>query len=217
MSEIAHKYIVENMSGFICPHCHTRSDIFAGHSGPQMAEDFKVPFLGRIPIDPALGAAADRGRPFITFDSESPTAQALQHAFRPLRDPDKGVSTNRQSSDREDPSTMRVAIPMTNGVLSPHFGHCEQFAVVDVDTANKQITGQELVTPPAHEPGVLPKWLSGMHVNLVIAGGMGQRAQQLFTDNDIEVLCGAPAVEPGALVTQYLEGRLELGQNACDH
>ncbi len=112
---------------------------------------------------------------------------------------------------------MRIAIPLTHGVLSPHFGHCEQFAIVDIDAENKQIQGQELVTPPAHEPGLLPKWLAGMHANLVIAGGMGQRAQQLFTDSGIEVLCGAPAVEPGELVAQYLEGRLELGRNACDH
>ncbi len=77
--------------------------------------------------------------------------------------------------------------------------------------------GQELVTPPPHEPGLLPKWLSEMNVNMVIAGGMGQRAQQLFADNGIEVLCGAPTAMPEELVMQYLEGRLELGRNACDH
>lgn len=80
--------IIENMSGFVCPHCGTRSDIFAGHSGREMADEFKVPLLGRIPIDPALGAAADRGKPFIAFDPESPTAQALRHAFEPLLAPD---------------------------------------------------------------------------------------------------------------------------------
>ncbi len=76
--------IIENMSGFICPHCSKRSDIFAGHSGEQMAEDFHVPFLGCIPIDPALGAASDRGKPFVTLAPESATVQALQHAFEPL-------------------------------------------------------------------------------------------------------------------------------------
>ena len=75
---------------------------------------------------------------------------------------------------------MKIAIPVTNGRLSSHFGHCEQFAVVDVDDVGKSITNSELLTPPVHEPGVLPKWLSEMSVNLVIAGGMGQRALQLF-------------------------------------
>lgn len=112
---------------------------------------------------------------------------------------------------------MRIAIPLAAGRLSTHFGHCEQFAIVDVDPESKAIAGQKLLAPPAHEPGVLPKWLSGMCVNLVIAGGMGHRAQQLFNQNGIEVLCGAPAAEPNELVVQYLDGRLVLGDNTCDH
>jgi ATP-binding protein involved in chromosome partitioning len=78
--------IIENMSGFVCPHCGKRSDIFAGQSGREMAEDFKVPFLGSIPIDPALAAAADRGKPFVNLDPDNPTAQAMRHAFQPLLD-----------------------------------------------------------------------------------------------------------------------------------
>lgn len=76
--------IVENMSGFVYPHCSKRSDIFAGHSGEQMAEDFHVPFLGGIPIDPSLSAAGNCGKPFVTLAPESPIAPALRHAFEPL-------------------------------------------------------------------------------------------------------------------------------------
>jgi len=112
---------------------------------------------------------------------------------------------------------MRIAIPIAAGRLSAHFGHCEQFAIVDVDREGKQIKEQQLLTPPAHEPGVLPAWLSGLNVNVVIAGGMGQRALQLFAQNDIEVLCGAPSAKLEQLVSDYLEGRLALGQNVCDH
>jgi predicted Fe-Mo cluster-binding NifX family protein len=112
---------------------------------------------------------------------------------------------------------MRIAIPVTNGRLSPHFGHCEQFAIIDADTDTKNIKSQKLVKPPAHEPGVLPAWLAGLHVELVITGGMGQRAQQLFAENDIDVVVGAPDNEPQELVLQYLSGRLQCGQNICDH
>mgnify|MGYP000868177740 FL=1 len=184
-----------------------------------MAEDFSVPFPGSTPIDPALGAAGDRGKPFVIIDPESPTAQALAHAFSSLPAPDteRNEPTQKQPSDREDPNTMRIAIPLTGGVLSLHFGHCEQFAILDIDPQTKQIQEQQRVTPPPHEPGLLPKWLSGMHVNLIIAGGIGQRARQLFAENDIQVLCGAPAATPEELVMQHVEGRLELGQNACDH
>jgi len=112
---------------------------------------------------------------------------------------------------------MRTAIPLTGGKLSQHFGHCEQFAIIDVDIENKIIKSQELVIPPPHEPGALPKWLAGLQVELIIAGGMGQRAQQLFTENKINVLVGAPDNKPEELISQYLTGRLQCGQNICDH
>jgi ATP-binding protein involved in chromosome partitioning len=112
---------------------------------------------------------------------------------------------------------MKIAVPVTGGVLSSHFGHCEQFAIIDVDNDSKEIRSNELVTPPPHEPGVLPKWLAGLNVGLIIAGGMGQRAQQLFAQNNIEVAVGAPEGKPQELVLQYLAGRLQCGQNICDH
>ena len=112
---------------------------------------------------------------------------------------------------------MKVAIPLAQGKLTLHFGHCEQFAIIDVSEETKEIASREDLTPPAHEPGVLPRWLHEQNVNVIIAGGMGQRAQQLFTQNDIKVVVGASSAEPEALVTAYLQGTLETGSNACDH
>ncbi len=112
---------------------------------------------------------------------------------------------------------MKIAIPLCNGRLSAHFGHCEQFAVVDVDTETRQISGTTLHTPPAHEPGVLPRWLAQMGVGIVLAGGMGGRAQQLFNQSGIDVITGVPEDVPDALVRSYLEGRLVCGPNVCDH
>ena len=112
---------------------------------------------------------------------------------------------------------MKIAIPVVNGKLSAHFGHCEQFAIVDIDDDNKNIVDTQMYTPPAHEPGVLPKWLSEMGVNLVIGGGMGQRAQQLFTQNNIDVIVGAPDNTPQQVVADYISGQLQCGDNVCDH
>ena len=112
---------------------------------------------------------------------------------------------------------MRIAIPTSNGNLCPHFGHCDQFCIVDVDSDSKTIKSQELLTPPAHEPGVLPRWLAEMNVNMIIAGGMGQRAQQLFTQNNIKVVVGASSEQPEKLVLAYLDGTLVAGENICDH
>ena len=112
---------------------------------------------------------------------------------------------------------MRIAIPIAGGRLCMHFGHCEQFALVEVDDAASKPVNTTFVTPPPHEPGVLPRWLHEQGATVIIAGGMGQRAQQLFTQNDIKVVVGAPAETPENLVQAYLDGTLASGQNACDH
>lgn len=112
---------------------------------------------------------------------------------------------------------MKLALPMAGGKLCMHFGHCEQFALIDADEKTKKILGQKLLTPPPHEPGVLPKWLHEQGVHVIIAGGMGQRAQSLFAENGIKVVVGAPGAEPDALVISYLKGALVSGANVCDH
>ena len=112
---------------------------------------------------------------------------------------------------------MKIAIPLANGRLSMHFGHCEQFALVDVDEAARKVGETELRTPPAHEPGVLPRWLHEQGATVIIAGGMGTRAQQLFAENNIAVVIGAPAELPEQLVSAYLSGTLQTGDNVCDH
>ncbi|ETR70305.1 MAG: dinitrogenase iron-molybdenum cofactor biosynthesis [Candidatus Magnetoglobus multicellularis str. Araruama] len=110
---------------------------------------------------------------------------------------------------------MKIAIPLAEGKLTAHFGHCQQFAVIDIE--NNEIQNKELLTPPPHEPGVLPRWLGELGVNLVIAGGMGQRAVMLFGEQQIQVIVGAQVEEPETLVKQYLDQTLVTGQNLCDH
>lgn len=112
---------------------------------------------------------------------------------------------------------MRIAIPLAAGRLAMHFGHCEQFALVDVDESAQNATGTELTTSPPHQPGMLPRWLHEQGANVIIAGGMGQRAQQLFAQHGIRVIVGAPAETPEKLVSAYLDGTLQPGPNVCDH
>ena len=112
---------------------------------------------------------------------------------------------------------MKIAIPCADKALCAHFGHCEEFAIVDVDMDSKSITDTQYLTPPPHEPGVLPKWLGEKQVNLIISGGMGNRAQQLFNGQGIDVVCGAAAASPEAIIKSYLEGSLQTGSNLCDH
>ncbi len=112
---------------------------------------------------------------------------------------------------------MRIAIPLANGRLAMHFGHCECFALVDLDSEEKKIVKRDDVQAPAHEPGLLPPWLAEQGAKIIIAGGMGQRAQQLFAANGIQVVVGATAETPEHLVTEYVSGTLQPGTNFCDH
>jgi len=112
---------------------------------------------------------------------------------------------------------MKYAVPVSGGVMCSHFGHCEQFALIDVDETKKEIVGKELVQAPEHEPGLFPPWLAGKGVGRIIAGGMGMRAQGLFQENGIQVVVGALESNPERAVLNHLKGSLATGNNICDH
>ena len=112
---------------------------------------------------------------------------------------------------------MRIAIPTAAGKLCAHFGHCEEFALIDVDVNKKEIIREERVGAPPHQPGLLPRWLLERGAEVVVAGGMGMRAQQLFAEKDIRVIVGAPADDPASVVNDLLHDRLRTGENLCDH
>jgi predicted Fe-Mo cluster-binding NifX family protein len=108
---------------------------------------------------------------------------------------------------------MRIAIPLTNGRLSFHIGFCECFALLDVDPDEQKILGREDIwaTPPP--PGLLPLWLAIYRVTVVLVGGMGERAQRLFAEQGIRVVVGAVVETPEKLVSDYLSGTLQAGEN----
>ena len=108
-----------------------------------------------------------------------------------------------------------IAIPMEKGILCAHFGHCEAFAIVEVENNSIQKVHEHI--PPEHIPGLYPRWIAGFGVTDVIAGGMGQRAIELFNQQNINVFVGAPQKPAHELVTDFLEDRLNLQANYCDH
>ena len=112
---------------------------------------------------------------------------------------------------------MKYAIPVSGGVMCAHFGHCEHFALIDVDENEKKIISKKLVPAPEHQPGLLPPWLAQQGVNCVIAGGMGMNAQNLFKSNGVDVIVGAIEADPEKAVLNHLAGKLATGGNTCDH
>ena len=107
------------------------------------------------------------------------------------------------------------AIPTLNGKSCAHFGHCQSFAVVQVDGSD--VGNVLFMDPPAHQPGTYPRFLADQGVNIVIAGGMGVMAQNLFRENNIEIHMGVGVEEPGFLVSQFLSNELQTGDNLCNH
>lgn len=206
--------VVENMSGFVCPHCGEITNIFKSGGGERMANEMGVPFLGRIPLDPQVGEACDAGTPYVHQYARSETAKAFEHVIQPILALG-GAKT--PSITQQETGSMRIAVPVANGRLAMHFGHCERFALVDVDVPAKCVLKTEMVEAPEHEPGLLPPWLAERGAKVIIAGGMGSRAQALFAEQGIQVIVGAPAETPEYLAKSYLDGTLQSGDNVCDH
>lgn len=109
----------------------------------------------------------------------------------------------------------KIAVPTSNGKLDGHFGHCQQFAMVEIEENEiKEIT---YLDAPPHQPGLLPPWLAERGATDIIAGGMGQRAINLFNERGVNVFVGAPPLTPGELVDGFLKETLSFSANYCDH
>lgn len=108
---------------------------------------------------------------------------------------------------------MKIAIATDKGKVSSHFGHCEGFIVYEVD--KDKVTNRESVPNPGHKPGFLPVFLKEKGINVIISGGMGVKAQQLFSDNDIQVIVGATG-DCDQVIKEYINGNLESTGEVCE-
>jgi ATP-binding protein involved in chromosome partitioning len=232
--------VIENMSGFVCPRCGESIDIFKSGGGERMAEELGVNFLGRLPVEVDIVKSSDDGLPYVYHYGKTETAKKFEDIVHnllkqigdipvgdmpvsetPARDMPVGdtpeVNESEEESSKMPHSICRYAIPTENGELSSHFGHCQHFAIVDYDVDDGSISRSEFKAPPAHEPGLLPKWLHEQGVNVILAAGMGMRAKDLFAAKGITVVIGAPIEKPENLVMAHARGELASGENPCDH
>jgi predicted Fe-Mo cluster-binding NifX family protein len=100
----------------------------------------------------------------------------------------------------------RIALPIENGQLCGHFGHAPQFAIVEIEGGS--VVSSSIETPPPHEPGSLPAWLSKMGVSHVICGGIGARAVELLKSAGIDVIAGVNIPDPAKAVEAFMAGTL---------
>lgn len=107
---------------------------------------------------------------------------------------------------------MLIAIPSEGNMVCPHFGHCVEFALYDTDSKSLKS-----IPNPGHEPGFLPGFLKEQGADLVIAGGMGGRAQDLFAAQGIQLIVGVNGSVKDAIAS-YEKGELKSSGAVCsDH
>jgi predicted Fe-Mo cluster-binding NifX family protein len=103
-----------------------------------------------------------------------------------------------------------------NGQISQHFGRCPSYLIVDVE--GNEIKKSDIISNPYydnHIPGMVPKFISEQGVNVMIAGGMGPRAIDMFSNFGIEVVTGAIG-NVGNVLKAYLQGEIS-GVEPCKH
>ncbi|MDI9512570.1 MAG: NifB/NifX family molybdenum-iron cluster-binding protein [Caldicoprobacterales bacterium] len=106
----------------------------------------------------------------------------------------------------------KIAVASDNGMVTDHFGHCEAFVIFEANDG--QIVSKNTIKNPGHKPGFLPNFLNDMGVKLVISGGMGAGAIDIFNDHGIKVIIGCSG-SAELVVKAYLKGELESTASAC--
>lgn len=190
-----------------------------------MAHELRVPFLGRIPVEPSIVTASDEGRPYVLNFPDTEAGKIFAAITAPVLRLYEGgngkaaaprnVREESRTAGKDD--LMRIALPVAQGKLSMHFGHAGIFVLYDIDRKSGEIIDSKQVDAPEHEPGLLPVWLKEHGADMIIAGGMGSRARMLFEEKGIDVMTGASPDEPEAVIRAYLKGTLTTGPNVCDH
>lgn len=208
--------VVENMSGFACPHCGKTTDLFKSGGGERLAQEMGVPFLGKVPLDPQVVDSGDAGTPLVQRFAETPTARAFANIAKPILSNLEETYSHTCVCNQES-KHMKIAIPHENGRLHGHFGGCREFALIELDPEKKVALRTEVLPAPDHQPGAFPRWLREQGVEVVIAGGIGKRALEIFARHGIAVRAGTPDARIETLVASFLSGQLTASPDGCEH
>ena len=107
---------------------------------------------------------------------------------------------------------MKIAVACEGKTITEHFGHCETFAIFEAQ--GTQIVNKQFVPDPGHRPGFLPVFLHEKGVNVIISGGMGGGAVDIFNEKGIEVITGASG-DAETAANNYLQGKLKSTGSVC--
>jgi len=190
--------IVENMSGFICPHCGKPIDLFKKGGGEKLAQEFGLRFLGRIPIDPRVVDTGDTGRPFIAAYPESPTAKAFEELIRKIIS-----ATEEMKRDILEEKFMRIAIPInTPSKIEIDPEKFDLFAIYDIE--NNKILVKDVVKRAENQN--LIDFLKEQVVTHVLLFDPPKNLADHLSQNEIRVLITDTSTEsPDNLIEEYLK------------
>jgi len=190
--------IVENMSGFICPHCGKPIDLFKKGGGEKLAQEFGLRFLGRIPIDPRVVDTGDTGRPFIAAYPESPTAKAFEELIRKIIS-----ATEEMKRDILEERFMRIAIPInTPSKIEIDPEKFDLFAIYDIE--NNKILVKDVVKRTENQN--LIDFLKEQVVTHVLLFDPPKNLADHLSQNEIRVLITDTSTEsPDNLIEEYLK------------
>ena len=107
---------------------------------------------------------------------------------------------------------MKIAISTDGNKVSPHFGRCPQFTIIEVE--NNKLIDKKVVENPGHHPGFLPQYLNKLGVSCIVAGGMGMRAKELFSQTGIEAILGVEGIVE-EVISKIIDGSLKGGESIC--
>jgi predicted Fe-Mo cluster-binding NifX family protein len=107
---------------------------------------------------------------------------------------------------------MKIAISTDGQYVSPHFGRCPCFTIVEMEEG--KVLSQETVNNPGHAPAFLPQFLSEKGIRCIIAGGMGRRAEGLFSEQGIEIIVGVSG-RIDEVIDKLAKGLLKGGESLC--
>jgi len=185
--------LVENMSYFKCPDNGKEYKIFGESHIDEIAEKHNLKVLAKLPIDPKISAACDKG-------------------MIELFDGDWFDNISKILESSEEKEMMKIAVAGEGKNVTEHFGHCVNFLIYDVE--NGKITNEESIPNPGHKPGFLPNFLADRGVNVIISGGMGGGAVDIFNERNVEVVVGASG-DAKTAVLNYLKGALKSTGSVC--
>lgn len=107
---------------------------------------------------------------------------------------------------------IKIAVAAEGNNVTQHFGYCSSFLIYNIE--NGTITDEESVPNPGHKPGFLPNFLAEQGVNVIISGGMGGIAVDIFNERNVEVVIGACGDAKTAVIN-YLKGNLKTTGSIC--